>query len=76
MTIETKFEVYDEIFFISNKKVCKSQVRGIKIEVTSCPQEISTSIIYLCNDDADARVHLKVDENDAFKTKQNLLESL
>lgn len=76
MVIETKYEVYDKIHFLSNNKACFSIVRGIKTHTTSCPQEIDTEITYLCNDDDDAKVFIKVLESDAFKSKEELLKSL
>lgn len=76
MTIETKFNVYDEIHFIGNKKSTKSIVREIKIEIKSCPIEISTEVVYLCNNEPDAKVHIRVNEEDAYPSKKELLESI
>ena len=78
MEIKTKFEVYDKVFFIHNKKVCDSVVKGIKVEVSSSPIEISTSVTYLCNKEPDHKmlVCIKVEEEDAFKSKEELLKSL
>lgn len=72
MKFETKFNQEDEIFFIENKKCCSSIVRGIKIEILPG----HTAVTYLCNKDGDAQVRIKVDESDAFKTKEALLKSL
>lgn len=76
MEITTKHEVYDKIFFLNDKKVCNSVIRGIKIEVTSCPTEIETNVVYLCNEESDARVHIRVEEQHAYKTKELLLKAL
>lgn len=76
MTIETKYNVYDEIWFLANNKSCKSKIRGIKIEVSSNEIEITETVTYLCNEEADARVHIKVEQSNAFPTKEALLQSL
>lgn len=76
MTIETKYNMYDDIFFLSNKKACQSKIRGMKITVNSSPIEIINDIVYLCNTDSDSNVFIKVSEQDAFKTKEELLKSL
>lgn len=76
MTIETKFNINDKIFFLSNNKSCTSTVRGMKIHVSYCPEEIDTDVVYLCNDEANSSVFLKVDEKDAFPSKEELLKSL
>jgi len=76
MTIETKFDISDKIFFISNKKSHSSIIRGIKVDVAFCPIETNIKITYLCNEDSDARVHIKIEEEDAYKTKEELLQSI
>lgn len=77
MKIETKFNIYDDIFFLNNnKKVSSMKIRGVKIHVTSNEIEIVEEVTYLCNNDADARVHIKVLEQDAYSSKKELLKSL
>lgn len=77
MKINTKFDLRDRIYFISplsigKVKVLSNIVRGIKIEV----KEGETNIIYLCTEEEDARVYLKVEADNAFSTKEELLASL
>ncbi len=73
MKIETKLNVNDQVFFISNAKVCSSVIR--KIDVLTDGEV--TDITYLCNEKEDKQnVHLKVKEEHAFKSKKLLIESL
>lgn len=74
MEIKTKYEYDQEIHFISNDHACKSIIRGIKIECWSHIE--GWQITYLCHDEPESRVHIKVDEKKAFPTKQELLNSL
>lgn len=77
MKLETKFNPYDEIFFLHNKKVITSKIRSIKVEIISNPPTtIDTEVTYLCSQDADAKVFIKVDQKDAYETKEKLLKSL
>lgn len=71
MTIETKFNIGDQIFFIGNKKSTSSIVQGIKIEIGA-----ETTITYLCNNDSDARVGIKVLEQDAYATREKLVAEI
>ena len=73
MKIETKLNENDAVFFISNKKVVDSIVRGVTIERL----HKKTTITYLCNKDkGEQRIHIKVEEEDAFRSKEELLKSL
>lgn len=73
MKVETKLNLLDEIYFIIDKKVINSIIRGIKIDVRSSGAEI----IYLCaKEEEDNRVYIKCEENYAFKSKAELLKSL
>lgn len=76
MNLETKFDVYDKVFFLHNNKMCTSVVKGIKIDITSCPIEIATEVTYLCSDNNDAQVFIKVPEETAYSSKEELLQSL
>lgn len=78
MEIKTNHSVGSKVFFISDaKKVCESIIRGIKIEVKECDGGgLDTEITYWCNAQPDQRVYVKVDENNAYKSKQDLLNSL
>lgn len=74
MKIELQFNEGDKIFFIHDKKCLDSTVRGVKIEILNGKKEVT----YLCrkDNDVDKLVHLKVKEEDAFKSKEELLNSL
>jgi len=77
MKIATKLNLYDDIFFIHNKKAIKSTVKGIKIEISSNNIEHNIDVIYLCGVSDDHKlVAIKCDEIDAFKTKEELIKSL
>lgn len=77
MKIETKFKENDRVFFLYNTKVVDSIVNGFKIE--RLPNGLcghKTTITYLCNKEPDAKVNIKVDEENAFPSKEELLKSL
>lgn len=76
MTIETKFDEGDTVFFLHNSKVIKSTVQGFKIERLPTKDAHVTTITYLCNSEEGERVNIKVDEAIAFSTKEKLLKSL
>jgi hypothetical protein len=79
MTIELKFKEGDTIWFILNSKALENIVRGIKIERKQMPISavIEQEIIYLCaKEDAGRTVYVKVNEKEAFPTKEALLQSL
>lgn len=73
MTIETRFNEGDKLFFISDaKKVVETVVRGFKIERI----DGVTKTIWLCNTKPDEKIHLKVEDQFAYPSKQALLNSL
>lgn len=73
MEIKTKLNIGDEIFFIGSRKIVSSKVQRIKVETFGKKVEIT----YLCNeDDTQKQVYLKVDETDAYKSKQELIKTL
>lgn len=72
MNIETKFNIGDAIYFIGNKKCVASTVRCLEIYVKAS----STNVVYLCNKEPNQNVNIKVDECDAFKSKDELVKSL
>lgn len=73
MKIETSLNVNDDIFFLNERKVISSKVRGIKIEVDN--KKIA-KVVYLCNQEKDQHVNLKVEQDCAFKSKEDLIQSL
>lgn len=75
MTIETKFNEKDQIFFLHNGKVVTSIVRGLTVEKQA--KYTGPVITYLCNEnEAEKQVFIKVLETSAFKSKEELLKSL
>jgi hypothetical protein len=73
MSNNLKFKIGNEIFFLHNKKVLTTIVREITIHYSSKGKTVT----YLCSkEDKGSIVMLKIDENDAFATKQELLDSL
>lgn len=74
MEIKTKLDFGDKIFFLHNNKCIESVVRGVKTE--SYPEE--TAITYLCSKEEPTppKLYIKVEEKDAYKTKEALLKSL
>lgn len=77
MKIETKLNLGDDIFFIHNKKVIQSLVKGIKIEVQSNGIESNPDVTYLCGVSEDHKlVAIKCAESDAYKSKKELINSL
>ncbi len=72
MTITTKLDPGSSIFFIHEKKVIESIVRGF----TTRTLDDKTEVIYLCSKEGGSNLHIKVDEKDAYKTKELLLQSL
>lgn len=67
MKIETKFNTGDHIYFLKNNKVQQAEVLRIKINVSHLKD---VEIIYITGGDQ------VINENGAFNTKKELLESL
>lgn len=75
MELKTKFNREDEIWFLANNKAISSFIIGIKIEVWGDGPQI----VYNCHPDKEDKkphVYLKVEEERAFASKQELLNSL
>jgi hypothetical protein len=72
MKLETKFNIGNKVFFLAQRKVAESKVKEIKIEVS----DNRINIIYICTLQDDHIVGIKVNEEDAFKSKEILLKSL
>lgn len=73
MIIETKLEIEDECYFLFHNKVKTGFVKDIQISVLKEKMYIKYSILFKDCDKSETKIYL---ENDIFKTKQNLLESL
>lgn len=72
MKLETKFNIGDTVFYIALKKCHKSTVRKIVIELSETKSEVT----YMVSDCADSMCRVKVNENDAYKSKDDLINSL
>lgn len=72
MKIETKLNVEDECYFLHSNKVKTGFIKDIQISVLKEKMYIKYSVLFK-NDDKAARIYL---EEDVFKTKQELLDSL
>ena len=69
MDVSTKYDIGDEVFFMSNNMVARQTVTGVAISIANA------------GDEAKITYHLhygdtRVEENKLFKTKKELLESL
>ncbi len=73
MKIETKFDIDTDICFLHENRLIHTTVREIGVTV-NCFNKIE--VVYRCNKEEDGRVFLKVEEERAFKTKKELLDSL
>lgn len=86
MTIETKFKEGDEIFFIHNARVCCTVCRGFSVERRAEKEKpimpadavvYKTKIVYFgCQSPEETQVFIKVEEENAFGTKEALIQSL
>ena len=76
MTIETKYNIGDVVWFIDNNMATQSKIRSIVIEVGRVESIIKRHILYrMYVDDIIRRIPL-VRESDVFPTKEELLKSL
>ena len=78
MTITTKYNIGQEVFYICDKRVATMKVWGIKIEIEEgfdgqyvYPDKRKKKIVYY-----DFGNHNFVNEKDLFPTKEELLKSL
>ena len=73
MKLETKLEIEDECYFLFCNKVKTGFVKDIQISVLKEKMYIKYSILFKDCDKAETKIYL---EQDIFKTKQELLNSL
>lgn len=73
MKIETKLNVSDECYFLNNNKVKTGLVKDIQISVLKEKMYIKYSILFKDCDKEESKIFL---EENIFKTKQELLDSL
>lgn len=77
MTIETKFNIGDTIHFLHNNKALHNIIRGFRIEFKSdANTQKQPQIIYLCGEENEKQVFIKVNEDEGFPSKEKLLKSL
>lgn len=76
MTIETKYNIGDEVWCIDNNMVTQSKIRSIVIEVGGAGSIIKRHILYRMYVDDIIRRKPLVRESDLFPTKEELLKSL
>ena len=68
MEVKTKYDIQDTVWMVSNNKVVKVIVTGLGITITG-PD--SYEVFYSVNHSS-----IDIPENQLFKTKEELLESL
>lgn len=73
MTIETKLNISDECYLLCCNKVRTGIVKDIQISVLKEKMYIKYSILFNDSDKTEHKIYL---EEDIFKTKQDLLDSL
>lgn len=69
MTVETKFNIGDEVWYLHNNKVCNRKVSAINIRITEC----MVSIIYYISAPKES---ITLEEKSIFSSKEELLKSL
>lgn len=75
MTVSTRFDEGDKIFFLQKAKVFTTIVRGFVIEKKGKGAAPVTT--YLCHEqDKEKQNHILVPELEAFGSKEELLKSL
>lgn len=73
MKIETKLNVEDECYFLHSNKVKTGFIEDIQISALKEKMYIKYSVLFKNDDKTEYRIYL---EEDVFKTKQELLDSL
>lgn len=71
MTIQTKFDIGEIVYFIANNKVCSAPIIAINIQIIRAP---SIKITYTMN--CKGLIASLCDEDSIFRTKEELLKSL
>lgn len=74
MKIETKFNITDKVFLISNNKIVQYHIVGIRvtIEYIGVQLQDKTTTLYYLSD----RTLNPVSENQLYLTKEELIKSL
>ena len=69
MTVETKFNIRDTVWYIYNNKICSSMISSIRVGI----KEYGTSVIY-CVPTLNGSIDLE--EKLIFSSKEELIKSL
>lgn len=72
MTIETKYNIGDEVWFMQNNKICSDTITAIHAYRT----ETISHITYGFGTSIHSQVIAIISERDLFPTKEKLLKSL
>lgn len=72
MTIETKYNIGDEVWFMQNNKICSDTITAIHTYRT----ETISHITYGFGKSIRSQIIAIIDERDLFPTKEELLKSL
>lgn len=72
MTIETKFNIGDKVWFMNENKVCCDEISAIHLHLYEDKQLFNYS--FGLNDCI--QKYIQVDEQELFRTKQELLDNL
>lgn len=73
MTIQTKYDLGTEIWFMSRNKPMPLKVESIH---THSSADGTISVQYICGDSTNATSGFSVKESDCYLTKEDLLASL
>ena len=77
MTLNTKYSLFDEVFFIRDNKIYKEYIHSIRVTVENTPGDhyssiTSTNIYYYIRHPKD----LWLPENELFDSKEAVLKTL
>lgn len=74
MTIETKFNIGDEVWFIEDRRVCRGQIESVTAKTSGHGNDYEYYDIVMRSDVFEART--SAEAHQIFKTKEELIESL
>lgn len=72
MTIKTKYNIGQEVWFIEDNKVCNKKITAIHLHIYESGSDIS----YSCSPSEFGKLLNSVNESKLFPTKEELLKSL
>lgn len=76
MKIETKYDIGQEVWFLSEGESYKGIVKSISISAMEWKDGISVDFNYLITQEKNSPFSLYRDENSLFSSKEELLKSL